>query len=85
MFFKVHVLYIDEGRAVYGWDDHTHKSHLDMIKELCEKRYQFTFTILPLEAVYDVNSHDLDMRVPSQEEQKQLKIEMKMDEQNHTT
>ena len=24
MFFKVHVLYIDEGQAVYGWDDDFH-------------------------------------------------------------
>lgn len=67
MFFKVHVLYVDEGQAVYGWDEATHKKHLNMVEELCQKRYQFTFTIIPLEAIFDTRSSDLEMRVPSPE------------------
>ena len=28
MFFKVHVLYIDEGRAVYDWSEEVHKHNI---------------------------------------------------------
>ena len=35
MFFKVHVLYIDES-IVYGWDDDTRKTNLDVIINSCE-------------------------------------------------
>jgi len=28
MFFKVHILYIDEGRAVYDWSEETHQKNI---------------------------------------------------------
>lgn len=68
MFFKVHVLYIDEGRAVYGWDEEFHQKQIEMIKKLCEERYNFTYTILPLEAIFDADAKDLDMKIPTPEE-----------------
>lgn len=33
MFFKVHVLYIDEGRAVYNWTEEFWKQQIEMVKE----------------------------------------------------
>ena len=68
MFFKVHVLHIDEGCAVYGWDEEFHQKQIQMIKQLCEERYKFTYTILPLESIFDANTKDLDMKVPTKEE-----------------
>jgi hypothetical protein len=36
---------------------------LEFIKEICEK-YKFTYTILPLESVFDIEINEaLDMRV----------------------
>jgi hypothetical protein len=32
MFFKVHVLYVDEGPAVYGWTPEFHQKQIEMIK-----------------------------------------------------
>jgi hypothetical protein len=63
MFFSVHILYIDEGPAVYGHSAEENKKNLEFIKEICEK-YKFTYTILPLESVFDIEINEaLDMRV----------------------
>ena len=35
MFFKVHVLYIDEGQAVYGWTPEEHKANIDIVTGQC--------------------------------------------------
>ena len=68
MFFRVHVLYIDEGPAVYGLSEEQHTANLDLIEKVCSA-YKFTYTILPLEAIYDIEgpageaeAWDLDMR-----------------------
>ena len=45
-----------------------------MIKDLCG-RYQFSYTILPLEAVFDIDCDLLDMRTPTTEEQKKYEEE----------
>jgi len=50
MFFKVHILYIDEGRAVYGWSQEEAERHRTFFAETC-KKYNFTYTILALEKV----------------------------------
>ena len=56
-----------------------------MIKKLCEERYNFTYTILPLEAIFDADAKNLDMKIPTPEEKQKLEKEKKMDEENHTT
>ena len=53
MFFKVHILYIDEGRAVYGWSDEEAEMHRKMIIDTCTK-YQFNYTVIPLEMIFDL-------------------------------
>lgn len=63
MFFKVHVLYIDEGISVYEWTPEFHQQHINMITEVCE-RYGFTYTIVPLETVFDVDPAVVDMQEP---------------------
>lgn len=66
MFFKVHILYIDEGRSVFEWSEQVASDRRQMIMDLC-KKYQFNLTILPLEAIYDVN-RDLRNDVATEEE-----------------
>jgi hypothetical protein len=68
MFFRVHVLYIDEGPAVYGLSEGQHASNLDLVERVCSA-YKFSYTIVPLEAIYDIEGPvgegepwDLDMR-----------------------
>jgi tRNA(Ile)-lysidine synthase TilS/MesJ len=68
MFFKVHILYIDEGRAVYGWSHETWQKHIEFIKETCERRYGFTYTIIPIEAIFDVDPAVVDLKAPNHEE-----------------
>ena len=64
MFFSVHVLYIDEGQPVYDWSDEFHNDQIEFIKQTCEK-YGFTYTIVPIEAVFDA---EFDLKMPSTEE-----------------
>ena len=84
MFFKVHILYIDEGRAVYGWSQEFWEKQIEMIKEACEKKYGFTYTIIPIEAIFDVDPNVLDLKTPNAEEMKKLEEEKKEDYENHT-
>ena len=55
MFFSVHVLYIDEGRAVYGWTEDHWRSQIQLIVDICAK-YEFSYTIIPIESVFDIDS-----------------------------
>jgi hypothetical protein len=55
---------------------------LKLIREACET-YKFTFTILPLEAIYDIDDKT-DLRVSGQEEAKIIEEEKKRDEELHT-
>lgn len=68
MFFRVHVLYIDEGPAVYGLSEGQHAANLDLVEKVCTA-YKFSYTIVPLEAIYDIEGPagdgepwNLDMR-----------------------
>ena len=62
MFFSVHILYIDEGPSVYGHSPEENNKNLDFIRKTCEK-YKFTYTILPLESIFDIDINEsLDMR-----------------------
>lgn len=65
MFFRVHILFIEEGSAVYKWSDQRRQEVIKFITETCQK-YQFTYTILPLEAIYDV-SNDVDLKYEGKE------------------
>lgn len=53
MFFKIHVLYIEEGPAVYGWSSEATLKYRTLIQQTCTK-YNFTYTVVPLESIYDV-------------------------------
>ena len=55
-----------------------------MIKETCTKKYGFTYTIIPIEAIFDVSPEILDLKTPSQEEMKTLEEEKKQDYEHHT-
>jgi tRNA(Ile)-lysidine synthase TilS/MesJ len=90
MFFRVHILYIDEGPVVYGHSEEQHAATLSLISEVC-KSYQFSYTILPLESIYDLDcpgageAWQLDMRVAEDPEVAQkIEEEKKRDEEEHT-
>lgn len=82
MFFRVHILYLDEGQAVYNHTAEQREATLTFIKEICEK-YNFTYTIVPLEAIYDVSSSH-DMRAADAETVKLIEEEKKTDEAVHS-
>ena len=87
MFFRVHILYIEEGSVVYQHDLETRTKNIAMIKEVCES-YKFTYTILPLERILDITlegSPSLDMRVVDVETAQQIEEEKKQDELVHST
>lgn len=71
MFFRVHVLYIDEGETVYGWSKEVHEQNLNLIRTVCEN-YNFTYSILPIESIYDISSQLVDLKQPSQAEKDQF-------------
>ena len=54
-----------------------------MIKDACA-RYKFTYTIVPIEAIFDINSYLVDMRTPTEEEQKKIDSDKENDFKNHT-
>lgn len=54
MFFKVHIIHIDES-AVYDWSDEERTANLNVIKAACE-RYGFEWTIIPIERVFELDS-----------------------------
>ena len=81
MFFRVHVLYIDEGPAVYNWSDDFHNEQIELIKQICEK-YEFTYSIVPIESIFDI---DFDLKQPTPEERAQFDEEKKQDYETHTT
>ena len=66
MFFKVHVVYIEEGSVVYDWNDQQKENNVKFIIDICQK-YNFSYTIIPLEKVYDIST-DIDIKAPSQED-----------------
>ena len=53
MFFRVHILYIDEG-VVFNHDAAKRESNIAFIKDICDQ-YKFTYTVVPLESVFDID------------------------------
>ena len=51
MFFKVHILYIEEGPAVYGWSPEETMRHRELVTSTCIK-YQLTYTVIPFESIF---------------------------------
>ncbi|CDW91371.1 UNKNOWN [Stylonychia lemnae] len=83
MFFRVHILYIEEGSVVYGWDEEKREKNIQFIIDACN-RYNFTYTILPLEYVYDI-SDEIDLRQIDGETVQKIEEEKKQDELAHST
>lgn len=52
MFFKVHIIHIDES-AVYGYDEAKQQENLNIFIEACTK-FNFDYTVLKLESVFDI-------------------------------
>lgn len=59
MFFKIHVLYIDEARGVYGVPDERAEANCQLVIDACTQ-YGFNYTILPLERVYEMQRDSLN-------------------------
>lgn len=51
MFFKIHVLYIEESGAVFGNDESVEKERIRFVTELCHK-YGFDYTVIPIGYIY---------------------------------
>ena len=70
MFFKIHVLYIDEAVGVFESPQEEAEKHREIIRATCE-RYEFTLTILPLEKIYELR---LDSENESKEDMDAVKF-----------
>lgn len=55
MFFKVHILFIDEG-TIYGWTQEQRDQNRKLVEQACAN-YGFGITTVMLESVFDVD-HD---------------------------
>lgn len=80
MFFRVHVVYVDEGQAVYDWDEETHYKWTQFIIERCNK-YGFTYTIIPIEQIFAIREEEIDLQITDPETIKQIEEEKKRDEE----
>ena len=47
-------------------------------------KYKFSYTIVPIESIFDVDENLLDLRQPTDEEKKQFDDDKKNDFENHT-
>ena len=54
MFFKIHVLFIDEAVGVFESHEEEAEKQRETIRATCE-RYGFTLTILPIEKIYELS------------------------------
>lgn len=52
MFFKVHILYIDEG-TVFGWSENRREANRRLINDACI-RYGFNLSTVYLESIFDI-------------------------------
>jgi hypothetical protein len=53
MFFKVHILYIDEAQAVFNTSQEEADARRNFIIQHCIN-YGFTYSIVPIEAAYEL-------------------------------
>jgi hypothetical protein len=76
MFFKVHIVHIDES-AVYDWSPEQTATNIGVIIAACE-RYGFEYTIIPIENVFaitHINPNTKEHSSASSEEYKNVVIE----------
>ena len=59
MFFKIHILYIDEARGVYGATQEEADARITLVTETCQ-RYGFDYTILPIEKIFELQRDSLN-------------------------
>jgi hypothetical protein len=64
MFFKVHVLYIQESESVYNSEKVVEAERTALVIDLC-KKYGFPYTVVPLETVYQMKPVQLEKGIPS--------------------
>ena len=76
MFFKVHILYIDEG-AVFGLSQEQRDQQKQFILDVCVK-YQFNLTVVPLEAVYGIELDTQNIPAEDLESDKYMKAGAKL-------
>lgn len=60
MFFKVHVLHIEESATVYGISEEQRQKNIDFIVNIC-KSYNFSYTVIPIEQIYSVST-EIDLK-----------------------
>lgn len=63
MFFKVHVLYIQESESVYGTEKVVEAERTALIIDMC-KKYGFPYTVISLESVYQMLPVQLAKGIP---------------------
>jgi hypothetical protein len=83
MFFKVHILYIDEARPVYKVSDEEAEKRKNFIIEIC-KKYGFSYSVLKLESVMEIEELPTSMAPTNQEERKEIENAKIQDEENHS-
>lgn len=53
MFFKVHILYIDEAQAVFNTTEGEAEDRRNFVIQHCVN-YGFTYSIVPIESAYEL-------------------------------
>ena len=71
MFFKVHVFYIDEARAVYKLSEEESKHRKEFVISKCNE-YGFSYTIVPLEKVIEINELKESIKPISKEQRERI-------------
>ena len=82
MFFKVHILYIDEG-TVYGWSDAQREANRKLIEDACV-RYGFNLSTVFLEAIYDISLETKNEPAPDMDAEIYTKSGSALDPNPHT-
>ena len=54
LFFKVHVVHIDES-AIFGWDEAKRQEYINSIISKCNE-YNFNYSIIPIESIFDIQN-----------------------------
>lgn len=72
MFFKIHVLYIDEAKGVFGATQEQADERIALVTEACQK-YGFNYTILPIERIFELTRDSLN-EAPEDMDQDKYKV-----------
>lgn len=70
MFFKVHIVYIDES-AIYKWDEEKEAENMNLIIDAC-KKFNFEYTVLKIESVFDINQLNPNTQTHTFEDEKKV-------------